>query len=173
MIRLGIVIMKIITTITMSINIRNKIIEAQNKWAEGIIAIGGLANNKGECTNAAKEFIEVLYAYHFTTVIFKPTKASEFQFRDTAKAALSYFVGSNPDYPEDKGFALAPWKKIVFDNQGLILDYGMVCASGNYYFTDYDDNNTTKVEYTMGFVPDNNGEFKINLHHSSLPYSPQ
>ena len=156
----------------MSIDIKDKIIETQNRWAEGIIAIGSLTNNRAKCTKVAIEFINELYAYDFTPVIFKPTKAAEFQFRDTLEAALSYFVGSNPKYPEDTGFVLAPWQKIAFDNQGFILDYGMICASGNYYFTDY-NNNTTKVEYTMGFVPDKNDELKINLHHSSLPYSPQ
>ncbi|MCG8698181.1 MAG: hypothetical protein MI922_09015 [Bacteroidales bacterium] len=156
----------------MTNNIKTKIIETQNKWAEGVVAIGGLMNNMDECKKAAKDFIKEMYAYEFTTVIFKPTKAAEIQFRGTPESALSYFVGSNPNYSEDNGFALAPWKKIVFDNQGFIIDYDMLCASGNYYFTDSYDN-TIKVEYTMGFIKDKNGKLKINLHHSSLPYSPQ
>lgn len=151
-------------------SIETKITELQSKWAQGLIKIGSLADNREACLKAAKELIDTLYAYHFTTVIFKPTKASKVQFRDTAKAALSYFIGGDLDFSEDKGFALAPWKKVEFDNKGLILNYNMICASGNYYFTDY-NNQVTKVEYTFGYVPDTNGEYKINLHHSSLPYS--
>ncbi|MFO7873177.1 MAG: hypothetical protein R6U62_01695 [Bacteroidales bacterium] len=43
-------------------------------------------------------------------------------------------------------------------------------AMGHYYFTDY-QGNEVKVEYTFGYklVGDN---LKIDLHHSSLPYSP-
>lgn len=154
----------------MNIEIKNKIIEIQNNWAKGIIAIGNLTDNRDECVKVAKNFVDTFYAYHFTPVIFKPTMASEIQFRATAEGALSYFVGGNPDYPEDKGFALNPWKKILFDNESFLLDYNIAIASGNYILTDYNANEI-KVEYTMGFVPDRNGTLKINLHHSSFPYA--
>jgi len=44
-------------------------------------------------------------------------------------------------------------------------------AMGNYFFTK-NDGSVTKVEYTFGYVRDNNGKLRINLHHSSLPFSP-
>ena len=40
---------------------------------------------------------------------------------------------------------------------------------GNYFFTDLDDNEA-KVEYTFGYKLFN-GLVKIDLHHSSFPYS--
>ena len=39
---------------------------------------------------------------------------------------------------------------------------------GNYYFTDL-TGVETKVEYTFGYKL-SNGELKIDLHHSSLPF---
>ena len=41
---------------------------------------------------------------------------------------------------------------------------------GNYYFTDK-NGKTVKVEYSFGYIKDNNGDLKINLHHSSFPYA--
>ena len=43
-------------------------------------------------------------------------------------------------------------------------------AMGNYFFEN-DKNEFLKVEYTFGFIRINNNELRINLHHSSLPYS--
>ena len=39
----------------------------------------------------------------------------------------------------------------------------------NYFFTDL-DGNEAKVEYTFGYKSIN-GNLKIDLHHSSFPYS--
>jgi len=40
---------------------------------------------------------------------------------------------------------------------------------GNYFFTET-NGNEVKVEYTFGYFLNNEGELKINLHHSSLPF---
>ena len=45
-------------------------------------------------------------------------------------------------------------------------------AMGNYYFTG-PDGKETKVEYTFGYIIGKDGKLKINLHHSSLPFSPK
>jgi len=42
---------------------------------------------------------------------------------------------------------------------------------GNYFFTGT-DGDETKVEYSFGYTKDEDGNLKIVLHHSSLPYSP-
>jgi hypothetical protein len=42
-------------------------------------------------------------------------------------------------------------------------------AMGNYFFTDL-SGIMVKVEYTFGYIRGNNGNLKINLHHSSLPF---
>ncbi len=40
---------------------------------------------------------------------------------------------------------------------------------GNYFFTD-SSNNEIKVEYTFVYIKRGDGDIKIILHHSSLPY---
>ena len=47
----------------------------------------------------AKQFISDLYSYkHMEKVLFKPTLASEDQFRLDKESALSYFIGNNPEF---------------------------------------------------------------------------
>ena len=41
---------------------------------------------------------------------------------------------------------------------------------GNYFFTDQ-RGVETKVEYTFGYIQDEEGRLRIQLHHSSIPAS--
>lgn len=138
---------------------------AQEAWAEGIVAIGKASDPK----KVAGEHIDKLYAYNMGPVLFKPTKASEMQFRDDKQEALSYFVGG--DVKEDSGFALAPFTQVRFENHSTFIDCDSALAQGNYFFTPK-DGNEIKVEYSLGYVRDADGKLKINLQHSSLPYKP-
>ena len=143
---------------------------AQTAWGEGIVAIGKVHSENGDVRAAADEHIKKFYNYADadSTVLFKPTLAAEDQFRGTFDEALSYFIGS--EGTEDKGFALAPYSAVRWENEGTLVDEDSAMAMGNYYFTG-PDGKETKVEYTFGYVRDADGELKINLHHSSLPYS--
>ena len=143
--------------------------KAQKIWAERIVETGKVFLQKGDYKSAAKNLVDDLYGYREGIVLFKPTKASEQQFRLNAESALSYFVGDNPDFPEDKGFALQPWKTVRFENAGTICKKNHALVMGNYYFTDY-KNITVKVEFTFGYFREPGGSLKINLHHSSLPF---
>lgn len=136
---------------------------AQSAWGKGIVAIGG-ASDPGK---AALDHLENLYGYENGQVLFKPTKAAENQFRGTKDEALSYFVGGSVN--EDKGFALAPYTNVRFENEDVVLGCGSALAMGNYYFTTT-QGEEIKVEYSFGYVKDENGNLKINLHHSSLPF---
>ena len=102
-------------------------------------------------------------------ILFKPTKASINQFRRTKEDFISYFIANNNLYKEDKGFALEPWKKIVFDNFNSIKVEKEIISMGNYYFENF-KSETIKVEFTFGYIIDNVGKLRINLHHSSLPF---
>jgi hypothetical protein len=144
---------------------KDEILAAQHAWAEGIVTIGKAKDHK----KAALEHINTLYGYDIGPVLFKPTKASVVEFRDTKAEALSYFVGGKE--PEDKGFALTPFTNVRFDNKGIIIDCDSALAMGNYYFTTT-DGAEIKVDYSFGYVEDKSGHLKINLHHSSLPYKP-
>lgn len=147
-----------------------KIRSAQKSWADGILKIGHAFRNHDDYRLMAKEFINSHYGYNEGIVLFKPTLASIEQFRDTFEKAHSYFVSGNPNYPEDQGFAIKHWKKIKFENTGIIIKGKRAVAMGNYFFTD-DKGNTAKVEYTFGYFVNASDEIKINLHHSSVPYS--
>ena len=110
-----------------------------------------------------------LYAFDLGDVLFKPTKAEKKQFRLKIEEAKSYFIGGNPKFGEDKGFAIQPWQSVKFENASVVLNKSHALAMGNYFFTD-SSGTAVKVEYTFGYIRGNNGNLKINLHHSSLPY---
>lgn len=149
---------------------KEMVLEAQKKWGKGIVKIGEDYTRKNDFTQTAKEHIANLYAYEQSDVLFKPTKAAKEQFRSTPESALSYFVATSGTCAEDKGFAIQPWTKVRFENSGILLQGECAIAMGNYFFTDT-NGNETKVEYTFGYIKDSNGELRINLHHSSVPFS--
>ena len=144
--------------------------ESQLLWAEWIINIGSTFSGSGDYIGAAHKMIKDLYGYNEGVVLFKPTKAGIRQFRLDTEGALSYFIGGNSEYPEDHGFALKPWINVRFENAGFILNDNKALAMGNYFFTDI-KGVEMKVEYTIGYFRSEDGSLKINLHHSSLPYS--
>ncbi len=144
--------------------------EAQQAWGDGIVAIGKAFTDKGDYLKAAENHLDTLYGFELGEVLFKPTKATEKQFRPTRVAALSYFVGDNDDFPEDHGFAINPWIKVRFENSGTFINGNYAVAMGNYFFTQTDGTDV-KVEYTFGYLKGTDGRLKINLHHSSLPFS--
>ena len=48
----------------------------------------------------------------------------------------------------------------------------MAIAMGNYFFTPTEGGDDVKVEYSFSYTKNDNGELKIILHGSHLPYSP-
>ena len=142
---------------------------AQNAWGEGIVAIAHAHSTGGDYVSIARNHVESLYAYGLTEVLFKPTLAAVEQFRPNFESALSYFVASNNECPEDKGFAIKGWTKVRFENFNIIMEENRAIAMGNYYFTDL-SGSEAKVEYTFGYKLID-GKLKIDLHHSSFPYS--
>ncbi|WP_116963995.1 hypothetical protein [Fastidiosibacter lacustris] len=158
--------LKTLSSITVS-----EVEDAQQAWGNGIVAIGKAYLDKGDYQQVAKNIINKLYAYNYENgvVMFKPTKARESLFRKTKESALSYFVGNNAKFKEDKGFALEPWTKVEFHNSEMYFHGDMAIAMGTYDFTDT-KSKTTTVEYTFAYVKDPSGQLKIVLHHSSVPY---
>ena len=56
---------------------------------------------------------------------------------------------------------------------GDIITEGSVgLAMGNYFFTT-PEGDEAKVEYSFGYTLDADGNVRINLHHSSMPYMPK
>ena len=145
--------------------------KAQQAWGEGIVAIATAHQNGEDYVERARSHVETLYAYGISDVLFKPTLAAVEQFRPTFDQALSYFVASNEACPEDKGFAIKGWTKVRFENAGTVLREPMAIAMGNYFFTS-PEGDEVKVEYTFGYVLDEAGFPRINVHHSSMPATP-
>lgn len=150
--------------------LKHEIETAQALWGQGVVNIGTLKGDREKCGLYAKEFAHEHYDFKNKKILFKPTKAAIKQFRPTSEGALSYFIGGNGDYSEDKGFALQPWTNVRFENETIILEERRALVMGNYFFTDL-NGDETKVEYTFGYVRDGNGTLKIDLHHSSLPFN--
>tara|TARA_B100001173_G_scaffold282032_1_gene266625 strand:+ start:838 stop:1296 length:459 start_codon:yes stop_codon:yes gene_type:complete len=147
---------------------KEAVLAFQRKWSEKIIDIGNMHQDKGDFYSATTNFISNLYAYDSEPVLFKPTLASDNPFRLTKEAALSYFIGGNPNYSEDIGFALKNWTNIVWKNSGIsIIDKTAICM-GHYFFTNKDGE--LKVEFSIVLHELDDGKLKIILHDSHLPY---
>lgn len=150
-----------------------EVVAAQRAWGDGIVEIGRVYSQGGDYVAAAANHINRFYGYDLSLVMFKPTLASEEQFRPTFDSALSYFVGQNPSFPEDKGFAIKPWTKVRWKNYGIVNNScTMAVAMGNYWFTPAAGGPETKVEYSFGYVRGPDDTLRIVVHHSSVPFSP-
>ena len=132
------------------------------------MAIATAHTNGGDYVGLATDHVKTLYAYQIGPVLFKPTLAATDQFRPTFETALSYFVASNNACPEDQGFAIKGWTNVRFENSDVIIDGNTALAMGNYFFTSQ-EGSEVKVEYTFGYIKDDDGSLRIQLHHSSMP----
>ena len=151
---------------------KEDVMAAQKEWAAGIENISKVFMEEGDYKQAATDHINKLYAYGMSDVLFKPTLAADDQFRETFDEALSYFVGGSIE--EDTGFAIKPWTKARFGENPHIAVFGDYAISmGNYFFTPKGSDEEQKVEFTFGYMKDPKGDLRINLHHSSLPFSPK
>lgn len=150
---------------------------AQQAWCDALVKIGQLKEEGGDYRAFAEQVLSDAYNYDYGKVFFKPTLAYGDQtFRNDKKGALAYFVGGDPDYPNDKGFALAPWVKARYDNAGEnnegIQIYGSVAITmGNVWVTGK-DGKEVMVDKTWVFKKGKDGKLRIIVHKSSLPFQP-
>jgi hypothetical protein len=150
-----------------------QVLQAQQGWCAGLLKIseayrsGGFANAKA----VANQVLDSAYAYQYGPVAFKPTLTTNPQtFRPTKAGALAYFVGGDPNFPNDKGFAIKPWSTCKVRNQ-IIQMHGMFATTmGNVDLTDPSGKATT-VDKTWTFIREPDGSIRIVLHHSSLPFT--
>ena len=112
----------------------------QKEWGDSLVKLGSLKNNRDACEKEVESLLNKLYGYENGTVLFKPTKAKDDQFRLTFEGAKSYFIGENSAFSEDSGFALQPWTNVRFENASVILNEKTAIAMGNYFFTQTNGN---------------------------------
>jgi hypothetical protein len=148
------------------------VLDAQKAWGEGVVRIGKIYAEKGDYKTAASNHIDELYGYNLGKVLFKPTLASQVEFRTDKEGALSYFVAGNPKYAEDHGFAIKPWSMVRWESTGIIIKGNMAIAMGIYYFTPASGDGELKVEYSFAYTRDEQGILRIIMHDSHLPYHP-
>lgn len=150
---------------------------AQQAWCDALVKIGQIKEEGGDYKAFAEQVLSDAYNYDYGKVFFKPTLAyGEQTFRNDKKGALAYFVGGDPNYPNDKGFALAPWVKARYDNAGSnnegIQIYGSIAITmGNVWVTGK-DGKEVMVDKTWVFKKGKDGKLRIIVHKSSLPFSP-
>ncbi len=149
-----------------------EVLGAQNGWCSALVNISAIHKDKGvkHARKLAKEVIDAAYGYQMGAVLFKPTLTVVPQtFRPTSDGALSYFVGGDKKYPNDKGFALMGWTKCEVDNDSVFIAGNSASTIGKVHFT-APDGSVTSVDKSWVFVKDDAGDIRIVLHHSSLEY---
>jgi hypothetical protein len=151
----------------------SEVLAAQKAWGTALVAISTTYETKGikPAKALAERVIDSAYGYQFGPVLFKPTLTLAPQtFRTTRAGALAYFVGGDPAFPMDKGFALKGWRKVDIKNAAILISGNTATTMGNVMITNKDGKVTT-VDKTWQFLKDDSGKLRIVLHHSSLPYT--
>ncbi|MFM7170039.1 MAG: phosphoribosyl-AMP cyclohydrolase [Cyanobium sp.] len=150
-----------------------QVLNAQQGWCNGLLAISKAYATGGfkAAETTANQILDQAYGYQYGAVAFKPTLTQNPQtFRPTKAGALAYFIGGNPSYPNDKGFAIKPWQSCAIRNQVIQLHGELAVTMGNVDLTDSSGKVTT-VDKTWAFMREPDGEIRIVLHHSSLPFT--
>jgi hypothetical protein len=150
-----------------------EVVAAQRAWGDALVAISSANDKQGQpaAKALAEKIIDAAYGYQMGVVLFKPTLTVAPQtFRTTRAGALAYFVGGDPAFPADTGFALKGWTKVEIKNAAIFIAGDSATTMGNVMITGKDGKVTT-VDKTWKFVKDDAGKLRIVLHHSSLPFS--
>lgn len=148
------------------------VLDAQQAWGKALVSIAQTHAKGGDYKKLASDIIDAAYNYQNGSVLFKPTLTTgEQTFRMDKEGALAYFVGGNPKFKDDNGFALKGWTRYEIKNKGIILNGDTAITMGNVHLWDKDGKETV-VDKTWGFKMDENGKLRIILHHSSLPFKP-
>jgi hypothetical protein len=149
---------------------------AQQAWCDGLVRVSQTHARGGDARAEAAKMIDDLYDYADGKVFFKPTLAfGPRTFRPTREGALAYFVGGDPAFPEDTGFALKGWTKARYDNNaaenGIQIHGDIAITMGNVYITGA-DGKEVMVDKTFVFRRCKDGNLRLCVHKSALPFSP-
>jgi hypothetical protein len=146
--------------------------EMLQRWCDNVVLIGKIHSEGGDVRSAALKVLSENYDYDQGKVLFKPTLAyGKHTFRPTKEGALAYFIGGDPNYPEDKGFKLKPWVKVWFNKLDYVLHNDTAIVQCNVHLIGADDSHIF-VNKSFVFKLCEDGRIRIILHQSSLPFSP-
>jgi hypothetical protein len=150
-----------------------EVLAAQQGWCKALVDISTTGAKSGQpaAKALAEKVIDAAYGYQMGAVLFKPTLTVNPQtFRTTRAGALAYFVGGDPAFPKDTGFALKGWTQCNVDNAAVFIAGDSATTMGKVNITGKDGKVTT-VDKTWKFVKDDAGKLRIVVHHSSLEYA--
>jgi hypothetical protein len=143
------------------------VLAAQQAWVAGLVGIGAA----GDAAAAAGAVLDELYDFDGAGVLFKPTLAGgATTFRTTRAGALAYFVGGDPEFDRDSGFALKPYVAGAVSLAGVLVQGELAIAMGKITLQAADGSEVT-VDKTFAYRRDADGRLRIIAHHSSLPWA--
>ena len=149
---------------------------AQQGWCDALLSISKAYAEGKDYKTIAAAVLSNNYNYDNGMVLFKPTLTFGDQtFRLDKEGAAAYFIGGNPKYPNDTGFALKPWVKCSYtnagNNTGVLIEGDIAATMGNVFFTD-NKGNVTTVDKFFAFKRGADGKLRIIVHKSALPFKP-
>lgn len=149
---------------------------AQQGWCDALISIAKAHAEGGDYKTIATTVLSNVYNYDNGIVLFNPTLSFGAQtFRLDKEGAAAYFIGGNPKYPNDSGFALKPWVNCSYtnagNNEGVLIEGETAMTMGNVTLIDAKGAQTT-VDKFFAFKRGADGKLKIIVHKSALPFAP-
>ena len=146
---------------------------AQQTWCDALLSIAKAYATGGDYKSIAVDVLSNIYNYDYGIVLFNPTLTfGEQTFRLDKEGAAAYFIGGNPKYPNDDGFALKPWVACRYTNAGndagVLIEGDIAATMGNVYLTD-NTGAETVVDKLFVFRRGDDGKLRIIVHKSSLP----
>lgn len=146
---------------------------AQQAWCDALLSIAKTHAAGGDYETVAVGVLENNYNYDYGKVLFNPTLTfGEQTFRLDKEGAAAYFIGGNPKYPHDDGFALKPWVACRYtnagDDAGVLIEGDIAITMGNVYLTDA-KGQVTVVDKLWVFKRDPDGRLRIITHKSAIP----
>ena len=146
---------------------------AQVAWGEGLVGISTAFLEDEDYVSIAVDVLYSLYGYEYGPVLFNPTIASAVPFRFDWDGAASYFIGTSAPNTIDEdaaGFATNIWTAVSFeDDWTFVLNGETALGMGTVVITDGDGGLTT-VQKSMAWFRGGDGNLRLQLHHSSVPF---
>ena len=146
----------------------SEILAFQKAYGVSFNAIATAIEDEGYYESAARKHIEQHYNFAEGDVMFKIGNDENAPFRYTADGLLSYLIGKNKQFPNDEGIANQNWRKIDWDNSGIINEGNVAIVIGRVKMTN-EDNDEINQNYTMGLKRDSNGALRLIAHKISQP----
>lgn len=155
--------------------------DAQQAWCDGLVEICRAYSEGGNYRSLAEKFIDDLYDFQDGRVFFRPTLANPpHNFRTTREGALSYFIGEDPNFPNDDGFIKKGWVSAEYDNaiegsNAIQIHGNIAMAMGNVYLSKevaIGGDTEVVVDKVFAYRKDHEGKLRLIVHKSAVTNKP-